>query len=558
MEWLKDLFLGASVGHSIFILSLTIAAGLFLAKIRIAGISLGVTFILFAGILFAELGMVMNEDARHFFQEFGLILFVFSVGLQVGSSFFENFRSGGARLNLLAAFVVLLGGGITILIHYLTKIDIPTMVGIMSGAITNTPGLGAAQQTFTDLTGTNNPAIGQGYAVAYPLGVVGIILSMIIIRGLFRISIPKEEENALSKADDNSLFPQPLSLVINNPAIYGKSVHELAHLLPGLKFVVSRILKHDTGEISIAMPETRLQANDRLFIIAKAGDVQQIEAMIGYQVNMDRTQWVPTNANFSARRILLTKRNLTGQTIANLNLRALHGVTITRVERSGLEFVATPDLKLQYGDTLTVVGSESALHTVEEILGNAIKNLYVPNLIAIFIGICLGVLLGSMPFKIPGIPQPIKLGLAGGPLIVSILLATFGYRYKLITYTTTSANLMIRELGICIFLACVGLGAGNGFIDTIINHGGLIWVAYGFIITIVPLLVVGIISRLFFKTNYFTLIGAIAGSTTDPPALAYANSLSTSSAAQMGYATVYPLTMFMRVVMAQLLIIIFV
>lgn len=558
MEWLKDLFLGASVGHSIFILSLTIAAGLFLAKIRIAGISLGVTFILFAGILFAELGMVMNEDARHFFQEFGLILFVFSVGLQVGSSFFENFRSGGARLNLLAAFVVLLGGGITILIHYLTKIDIPTMVGIMSGAITNTPGLGAAQQTFTDLTGTNNPAIGQGYAVAYPLGVVGIILSMIIIRGLFRISIPKEEENALSKADDNSLFPQPLSLVINNPAIYGKSVHELAHLLPGLKFVVSRILKHDTGEISIAMPETRLQANDRLFIIAKAGDVQQIEAMIGYQVNMDRTQWVPTNANFSARRILLTKRNLTGQTIANLNLRALHGVTITRVERSGLEFVATPDLKLQYGDTLTVVGSESALHTVEEILGNAIKNLYVPNLIAIFIGICLGVLLGSMPFKIPGIPQPIKLGLAGGPLIVSILLATFGYRYKLITYTTTSANLMIRELGICIFLACVGLGAGNGFIDTIINHGGLIWVAYGFIITIVPLLVVGIISRLFFKTNYLTLIGAIAGSTTDPPALAYANSLSTSSAAQMGYATVYPLTMFMRVVMAQLLIIIFV
>lgn len=558
MEWLKDLFLGASVGHSIFILSLTIAAGLFLAKIRIVGISLGVTFILFAGILFAELGMVMNEDARHFFQEFGLILFVFSVGLQVGSSFFENFRSGGARLNLLAAFVVLLGGGITILIHYLTKIDIPTMVGIMSGAITNTPGLGAAQQTFTDLTGTNNPAIGQGYAVAYPLGVVGIILSMIIIRGLFRISIPKEEENALSKADDNSLFPQPLSLVINNPAIYGKSVHELAHLLPGLKFVVSRILKHDTGEISIAMPETRLQANDRLFIIAKAGDVQQIEAMIGYQVNMDRTQWVPTNANFSARRILLTKRNLTGQTIANLNLRALHGVTITRVERSGLEFVATPDLKLQYGDTLTVVGSESALHTVEEILGNAIKNLYVPNLIAIFIGICLGVLLGSMPFKIPGIPQPIKLGLAGGPLIVSILLATFGYRYKLITYTTTSANLMIRELGICIFLACVGLGAGNGFIDTIINHGGLIWVAYGFIITIVPLLVVGIISRLFFKTNYLTLIGAIAGSTTDPPALAYANSLSTSSAAQMGYATVYPLTMFMRVVMAQLLIIIFV
>lgn len=553
MGWLSNLFVGTGVGHSIMLVALTITVGLLLAKIKIAGVSLGVTFILFAGIIFAELGMKIHPQVLHFFQEFGLILFVFSIGMQVGPSFFENFRSGGAQLNLLAVAIVLLGVGTTIALRYITGLDMSTMVGIMQGAITNTPGLGAAQQTYTDLYGQGDPSIGQGYAVAYPLGVLGIIISIMLIRYLFKVSIPKEVAQHSSDSLDIEGTPTPLSLEVKNPSIFGKSVLQLSELLTGHRFVVSRIFKKAKNEIETVGPETILEKDDKIFVIAQEDSLDAIETMVGHVIKMDRTQWIPNRSNFSAHRFVVSKERLTGKTIAQLNLRALYGVTITRIERAGLEFVASPNFRVQFGDTLVVVGSDPALHNVEKVLGNAEKHLNHPNLIAIFLGIVLGIILGSIPIPIPGVPQPIKLGLAGGPLIAAILLSRFGYRYGLITYTTTSANLMLREIGICIFLACVGLNAGNGFINTIVN-GGYWWILYGFIITIVPLLIVGIFARAVLKVNYLTLVGMMSGATTDPPALAYANSLSDCSAAQVGYATVYPLTMFMRVLMAQLLI----
>ncbi|KXB35585.1 TrkA protein [Bacteroidales bacterium KA00251] len=556
MDWLSNLFIGTGVGHSIMLVALTITIGLLLAKVKIAGVSLGVTFILFAGIVFAEMGMKIHPDVVHFFQEFGLILFVFSIGMQVGPSFFENFRSGGAQLNMLAVAIVLLGVGVTIGLKFLTGESMSTMVGIMQGAITNTPGLGAAQQTFNDLYGEGDPSIGQGYAVAYPLGVLGIIISIMLIRFLFKVSIPKEATKHNGEMQDGEMTPTPLSLEVKNPSIFGKTVQQLSELLTGQHFVVSRIYKKGKNEIETVGPETILEEDDKIFVITQEDSHEAVEAMVGNVIQMDRTQWIPNRSNFSAHRFVVSKEKLTGKTISQLNLRALYGVTITRIERAGLEFVASPDFRIQFGDTLVVVGSDPALQNVEKVLGNAERHLNHPNLIAIFLGIVLGIILGSIPIPIPGVPQPIKLGLAGGPLIVAILLSRFGYRYGLITYTTTSANLMLREIGICIFLACVGLNAGNGFIDTIVN-GGYWWILYGFIITIVPLIIVGIFARAVLKINYLTLAGMMSGSTTDPPALAYANSLSDCSAAQVGYATVYPLTMFMRVLMAQLLILFF-
>lgn len=557
MEWLVNLFMGQGTAHSLLLLALTMACGLLLAKIKIAGISLGVTFILFVGILFAELGMKVNHDILHFFQEFGLILFVFSIGLQVGPSFFENFKSGGGKLNAMAVAIVLLGAGTTIALHFITGLKMPTMVGIMSGAITNTPGLGAAQQTVTDMMGESETSIGQGYAVAYPLGVLGIIFSIMTVRWFFKVNLHKEIEKAHNVDGSNEDMPTPLSLVVNNPSIYGKTVYELSQLLKGYHFVVSRIFHASTQEITTVGGNTVLQEGDRIFIITKDECVNAITTMVGYVIDMDRNQWIPTRSEFSAHRFVMTNRANCGKTIAQMNLRATYGVTVTRVERTGLEFVATPGLRLQYGDNITVVGSEAALKSVEPLIGNKSKHLNAPNLIAIFLGIALGVIVGSIPFLFPGIPQPIKLGLAGGPLIVAILLSRFGHKYHLITYTTDSANLMLREIGICIFLACVGLNAGNGFVDTLVNHGGFVWVGYGVIITLLPLIIVGCFARGVLKLNYLTIAGTIAGSTTDPPALAYANSLSSSSASQVAYATVYPLTMFLRVITAQVLILFF-
>lgn len=555
MTWLNDLFFGAGVAHSLFVLSITIMLGITLGKVKIGGISLGATFILFVGIIFGELGMTVDHKLLHFFKEFGLILFVFSIGLQVGPSFFSNFKKGGAKMNLLATLLVLLGVLTTVILYFVTDVPLQTMVGIMSGAITNTPGLGAAQQAYTDIAGMDDPSIAMGYAVAYPLGVVGIILTLIIIRALGRIDIKKEEQLLLQERENEEVSTIPLSLEVLNPALFGKTVEELSHQHPERHFVVSRIWKKSDEIIRIADSECVLEEGDKIFVITEKKDVDALTDAIGKKIKMDRKQWMPAESKYVARKIVVTQEKINGKSLKQLNLRALYGVNVTRIYRAGVQIVATPDFVLQYGDRLNIVGSDAALDTITPILGNSVKHLNEPNLITIFLGIALGILAGSIPFVFPGIPQPVKLGLAGGPLIVSILIARFGHHIGLVSYTTTSANLMMREVGISVFLACVGLSAGNGFVDTLVNQGGFAWVGYGFIITTVPLLVTGLIGRMFMKMNYLTLCGLIAGATTDPPALAYANSLSDSDHPAVGYATVYPLTMFLRVLAAQLLII---
>ncbi|MBP7871620.1 putative transporter [Macellibacteroides fermentans] len=557
MSWLNELLWGEGIAHSVMLLAFVIAAGIQLGKIKIFGISLGITFVLFVGILLGQIGFKMNHEVLHFMKEFGLILFVYSVGMQVGPGFFSSFKKGGITLNMLACGIVLLGVATTIILHFVTGVPMATMVGILSGAVTNTPGLGAAQQAYNDVFGTTDNTIALGYAVAYPLGVVGIILSLIVIRYVFRVSFEKENEALNATEGKNTNEAKPISLMVKNPAIFNKSVSEVSALIENRDFVISRI-SHVNNEVEIPSSTTVLCENDKIFVITTERDAEALRTFIGEEIDMDRKEWIRKDSQFINRRILITKSELNGKRLGTLKLRNLYGVNITRVNRSGVDLVANPNLTLQVGDRVNVVGTESAIESVEKVLGNSMKRLNEPNLLFIFVGIFLGIFLGSIPFVFPGIPQPVKLGLAGGPLIVSILISRFGYKYKLVTYTTMSANLMLREIGITLFLACVGIGAGDGFIDTIVNNGGLSWIGYGFAITTIPLLIIGTIGRYFFKLNYFTLMGLIAGSTTDPPALAYANMTAGNDAPAVGYATVYPLTMFLRVLTAQLLILFFV
>ena len=539
------------------LLSFVIALGIQLGKIKIFGVSLGITFVLFVGIIMGHFGITINPHVIHFFQEFGLILFVYSVGMQVGPGFFSSFRQGGITLNMLACGVIFLGVLTTIVIHYVTNIPMPTMVGILSGAVTNTPGLGAAQQAFSDMHGVSDNSIPMGYAVAYPLGVIGIILSTIIIRYVFRISFQKENEMLEKEDNSHANGAIPISLVVKNPAIFNKKVREISSLLEHRDFVISRIWRDNDKKIEMVSADTVLQENDKVFVITTEQDAETLKIFIGEAIDMERKQWIRMESQFINRRILITKPELNGKHLGDLKLRKLYGINITRINRAGVDLVAKPNLTLQVGDRVNVVGTEASIANVEKVLGNSLKRLNEPNLIAIFVGIALGIFLGSIPMTFPGIPQPIKLGLAGGPLIVAILISRFGYHYKLITYTTQSANFMLREVGIAMFLACVGLRAGDGFVDTIINDGGFAWIGYGVIITMLPLLIIGFIARYFFKINYFTLMGLIAGSTTDPPALAYSNQTAGNDAPSVGYATVYPLTMFLRVLTAQLLILFF-
>lgn len=555
MAWLQDLFFGGGVAHSLLVLALTIMTGIFLGRVKILGISLGATFILFAGILFGELGMRVDGGLLHFFQEFGLILFVFAIGLQVGPSFFTNFRKGGRRLNLLATLNVILAVVVTLVIYYISHVPIQTMVGIMSGAITNTPGLGAAEQAYNDIVGTNDTSIGMGYAVAYPLGVVGIILSMVIIKALGKVSLQKEEQQLADEQAVDQLSAVPVSLQVENPLLFGNSVEALTELLRGRHFVVSRIWKKSTDQIMIADTSTVLEEGDKIFVITEQPNVEALVLTVGKELHIDRKRWIPEDSKYIARKVVVTKQEVNGKSLQSLNLRALYGVNVTRIYRSGVDIVASPNFILQYGDRLNVVGSDAAIASVIPIFGDSVKQLNEPNLFTIFLGIVMGIVVGSIPFAFPGIPQAVKLGLAGGPLIVAILISRFGYKVHLVAYTTTSANLILREMGISIFLACVGLNAGTGFVDTLINQGGFAWVGYGLLITMIPLLVVGVIGRFAFKLNYLKLVGMMAGATTDPPALAYANSLSDSDASAVSYATVYPLTMFLRVLAAQLMII---
>lgn len=533
MELLRNLFegypnlWGGGVAHSVLILSLVITFGIMLGKLKVAGISLGVTWILFVGIVFGHFDMNLDEHLLHFLKEFGLILFVYSIGLQVGPGFFSAFKKGGLTLNMVAMLSVFLSVVITIVLHFATGIPITTMVGILSGAVTNTPGLGAAQQANSDLNGVDAPEIALGYAVAYPLGVVGCILALLALKFFMRINTQKEEEDAEHGLGHlQELTVRPISVEIRNEAIDGKRIRDVKPLL-NRAFVISRIRHTGSQETELANADTVLHMQDEILFIANPKDVEAIVAFFGRKISVE---WEREDKNLISRRILITKPELNGKSLSQLKIRNNFGACITRINRSGVDLVATPHLQLQMGDRVTIVGSELAVSHAEKVLGNSLKRLNHPNLIPIFLGIALGCILGSLPFMFPGIPQPVKLGLAGGPLVVSILISRFGPQYKLITYTTMSANLMIREIGIALFLACVGLGAGKGFIDTIIYEGGYVWIGYGAIITVVPLLVTGFMGRYFWKLNYYTLIGVLSGANTNPPALAYSSDLTSCDA----------------------------
>ncbi|MBE6181172.1 MAG: putative transporter [Rikenellaceae bacterium] len=549
MDWLHSLFFGSGIAHAVLTFSLVITLGIILGKIKICGVSLGITWILFVGIALGHCGMTVPYEIRHFVQEFGLILFVFTIGLQVGPGFFSSFKQGGMRLVACSTAIVLLGVVTAYIIHLLTGTPIPTMVGILSGAVTNTPGLGAAQQAYTDAAGIQDPTIALGYAVAYPLGVVGIILSLIFIRYALRIRFEKEDEE-LAQLQNEHKLAEKLSVELSNQIIDGQTIEHIRQLI-NRQFVISRIRRDE--EILMAEGDSRVKIGDRLWIICHSEDVEAILAFLGQRIEMTDEDWGNNtpNARLVSRRILITKSSINGKKFSDLRLRTKYGITITRVNRNGFDLIPYQGLELQVGDRVMVVGPEKSVSRVAEVLGNSLKKLDHPNLITIFIGIALGVLLGSIPLL--NVPQPVKLGLAGGPLIVALLIGRFGTHFHLVTYTTMSANLMLREMGIALFLAAVGIGAGDGFIEAICD-GGYRWIGYGFLITVLPILVVALVARLWLKMNYYTLMGMIAGATTDPPALAYANATAGNDMPAVGYSTVYPVVMFLRVLTAQIFI----
>ena len=550
MEWLYNLFFGQSIAQSVLVIALVITIGITLGKLKFRGISLGITWILFVGIALSHFGMTINPEIRHFAQEFGLILFVFSIGLQVGPSFFSSFKQGGMQLVGCAAAIVLLGVVTAGVIHLVTGTPIPTMVGILSGAVTNTPGLGAAQAAYADTTGIQDPNIAMGYAVAYPLGVVGIIFSLIGLRYLLRINFEKENEGLAALSQEHKMA-EKFSVEFTNQLLDGRSVEYIRDLI-NRQFVISRVLP-TKGELMMADGETKLHVGDRLRLICQAEDTEAVIAFLGHTVEMSDEEWGHNtpNATFISRRILITKPEINGKKFIDLRLRTKYGITLTRVNRAGVDLIPYQGLELQVGDRVMVVGPEKAVDKVATVLGNSLKKLNEPNLVTIFVGIALGVLLGSIPLL--NVPQPVKLGLAGGPLILAILIGRFGAHFHLVTYTTMSANLMLREIGIALFLACVGLGAGEGFVDAVVG-GGYRWIGYGAIITILPLLLVGTFARLVFKMNYYTLMGMLSGAMTDPPALAYANGVAGNDMPAVGYSTVYPVVMFLRVLTAQIFI----
>ena len=586
MDWLVNLFMNDvnGVAHTVLIFSIVIAVGIPLGRIKFFGISLGITLVLFVGIVLGQLGFQINDNVLHFVKEFGLILFVFSIGLQVGPGFFASFKKGGLLLNGLAAAIVGLGVLMTVIFHFITKIPMPTMVGVLSGAITNTPGLGAAQQAMAEIVKSNPEAkaalieqaaeadevftgmspdgiierlagtLGQGYACAYPLGVVGIILSLLVVRRVFKIVLEKETEALKATNPTSGDNSTAFTIDVQNPAIIGKKISQVTKLF-SRRFVISR---HRRGENPPTLPtgETTLEVGDRLLVISAKEDAETIAAFFGKVVNWGVEDWDHMKSAIVRRRIIVSRESMNGRPLGRLDAYTSMGVAITRINRAGVVLIASPTLCLQIGDRVNVVGPEHAVNEVEKVLGNELKRLDHPNLVSIFLGIALGVLFGSVPFAVPGLSQPLKLGLAGGPLIIAILLSCWGYRSHLVTYTPIAANLMIREIGILLFLASVGIGAGNGFLQAVFN-GGYWWVLIGFFITIIPLLIVGFVARAVFKLNYYSIMGLVAGATTDPPALAYANNVAQNEAPNVAYATVYPLTMFLRVLTAQLLILVF-
>ena len=553
MDWFSNLFFGTGIAHSIFVLALAIAIGIFLgAKLKFKGITLGITWILFCAIACSHFGMTLDPLVESFAKDLGLILFVYSIGLQVGPGFFSSFGKGGLRLNMLAASIVVLGCATAYVIHLLSGTDIATMTGVLFGAVTNTPGLGAAQQTYQDLTGVSNPDIASGYAMAYPLGVVGILFAMMVIRWVFRIKMDKEEEQ-VTKEKGEVQQVEHYDMRLTNPQIDGLHVRDLG-LLTHVTIVVSRVLDVHGNEF---MPdaETLLHVGDQVRLVTDKKNERTV-LLLGEKTDIHWEE-KEKNIHLVSQHIVVTKDKINGKQICDLKVRDAFHITITRVRRAGIELLATPELRLQLGDRLTVVGEKEAVDKIAKAFGNSAKKLDAPNLASLFFGIILGVALGSIPFALPGLSQPFKLGIAGGSLIVAILMGAFGTKWHLVTYTTTSANLMIREIGISLFLAAVGFGAGGSFVETLLD-GGYVWIGYGVIITLLPLLLIGFIARKGYKLDYFTLMGLIAGSTTDPPALAYATSQSSANdRAAVAYSTVYPLTMFLRVLTGQLMILLF-
>ena len=553
MNWLQSLFFGTGVPHSIFILTLAIACGISLShRLKFKGITLGITWILFCAIAFSHFGMHLDPIVETFAKDFGLILFVYSIGLQVGPSFFSSFGKGGIKLNMLAMAVVFLGCATAYLISVFSGVDIATMTGVLFGAVTNTPGLGAAQQAFADITGNANPNIASGYAMAYPLGVVGIITVILAMRWFFRIKLENEEARVASESEVQKEIKY-IDVLLVNPQVEGAHIRDLSQLCH-MNLIVSRLVR-PTGEDELPDVDTVLHVGDRIRVVVDKENEKSV-LLLGMETSLpeDSNQ----QAHLVSRHVVVTKPELNGKRIGDLNVRATYHVSITRIRRAGIELLATRDLYLQLGDRITVVGEERAVNKVEKLFGNSTKRLDVPNLASIFLGIALGVVAGMLPIMLPGLSQPFKLGIAGGSLIIAILMGCFGPKLHVITYTTSSANLMIREIGIALFLAAVGFGAGKTFIPTLLD-GGYVWIGYGVIITLLPLLIVGVIGRMWLKLDYFTLMGLLAGSTTNPPALAYATTVSTTNdRSAVAYSTVYPLTMFLRVLTGQLMILLFV
>lgn len=554
MNWLQDLLTNPnSIAHIVALYAFVIAAGVLLGKIKFFGISLGVTFVLFVGIMVGHFGFTGNPAILSFIQDFGLILFVFCIGLQVGPSFFSSFKKGGITMNLLAVGIVMLNIAVALALYFALqgRVEMPMMVGILCGAVTNTPGLGAANEALQQLS-YNGPEIAMGYACAYPLGVMGIILSMIVIRYICRVDMNRESEEIQQEEEANPhLKPYTLSLKMQNKALVGKTLSQVQTFL-SRDFVCTRIIQE--GNMNTPNAKTVLHMDDKMLVVCAEDDSEAIQAFIGSRIDLD---WDATNQldkPMVSRRILVTQPKINGKTLGELHFSSMYGVNVTRVNRSGMDLFAARNLRLQVGDRVMVVGTQDAIERVAGLLGNQLKRLDHPNIVTIFVGILCGIIFGSLPIAIPGMPTPVKLGLAGGPLIISILIGRFGHKVKLVTYTTMSANLMLREVGLVLFLASVGIKAGGNFVHMVVEGDGLLYVGLGFLITFIPLLIMGIVARWRHRINYYTLMGLIAGSNTAPPALAYANQISGNDAPAVGYSTVYPLAMFLRILTAQLLI----
>lgn len=561
MDWIVNLFTNTeSVAHIALLYAIVIAIGVYLGKIKIGGISLGVTFVLFAGILAGHVGFTGPKEILTFVQDFGLILFVFMIGLQVGPGFFESFKKGGVTLNMLSASAILLNILVMFGCYYLffdtsNPNNLPMMVGTLYGAVTNTPGLGAANEALLSVFPNGAPSIANGYACAYPLGVVGIIGATILIKYICKINTADEEEQ-LNEEDAANPHAKAhnMHLRVENAYITGRTLREVSEFL-NRDIVCSRLLHN--GEVSIPNSKTKFEVGDELLVVCAEADAEAIKAFIGPEVEVEWDREKDEVQHFVSRRIIVTRPEMNGKTLGKMHFSSVYGVNVTRISRQGMDIFAGRNHHFHVGDKILVVGPEENVNRVAEIMGNSVKRLDAPNIATIFVGIMVGIIFGSLPFAIPGMPVPLKLGIAGGPLIIAILIGRFGYRMKLVTYTTTSANMMLREIGLVLFLASVGIKAGAGFWDTVVQGDGLKYVGCGFLITVIPILIIGTIARLKFKFNYFTIMGMLAGTYTDPPALAYANASCSKEAPAVGYSTVYPLSMFLRIFTAQIVVLFF-